>query len=300
MKLRCVFAFNFVIIACEAKLFSPRATPSSKVAGLCSPPPLEPKTIPVGTTKNNFSNIKSKSKDLAAEVIRRFQNELDTIPLVVSRQTVGKASVDIRLQWAKDGKSLITFCEVRDAPVLPKTFEKYFENIATEVPKCDAWVEKVTELETEEGDRDGDVSRQGIKYILYAPFPCSNRIFVAWKYLHRNYQSRPQEHLLVMTDRDNEGLMERHRTAKEKKSLVVAKATVAWWVQPNIQTQGDDKVGHVVGSHVRYLLDGDIGGNIPKWIQKTIRARGAYGSVHGLISFLHEQEKQQNAVKSDS
>ena len=131
----------------------------------------------------------------------------------------------------------------------------------------------VVELEKER-------KRVGLKGVLHAPFPCSNRLLMLWKYVS---QPAPGEHLLILSDRNNELLMRKYHTAKEKRTLVVAKATIAYWIQP---VKDRDQV---VGSRLRYLFHGDIGGKIPKWIKSTVGPRGAYDTVHGLLKHLEKK-----------
>ena len=91
-----------------------------------------------------------------------------------------------------------------------------------------------------------------------------------------------------MTDQNNQQLVQNYQTPKEKKTLVEVKALIAYWVRP----VHNDKQ-EIVGSHLHYLFQGDIGGTIPKWIKATVGPRGAYDTVHGLLKHLHKQQQRQ-------
>lgn len=211
---------------------------------------------------------------LAEEVRTRFQTELNKVPLVTRRRSILNSTIDIRVKW-QDDKNMVTYCEVPHVPLLPSAFALYFQNLSNEMPEADVMVKSIEDLETHS-------SKQALKGILHAPFPCKNRLLLLWKYV----VSKPdeKEHLLILTDRDNESLMKKHRTPKEEQSLVVAKALIAYWVKPVHNDQHQ-----VVGSHLQYLFHGDIGGKIPKFIKSTVGPRGAYDTVHGLLKHLHKK-----------
>ena len=225
----------------------------------------------IDSSTGTGSSAAPSNDDWTRQVLDRFE-ELKRLPLVARRSSILNSTVEVRVTW-HDEKNTVTYCHVPHVAIPPSLFQRYFENIATEMPQADVMVKSSQAIE----------QGRAIKVILHAPFPCSNRLIMAWKH---STQPAPNQHVLFVTNRNNQQLLDQYQTPQEQKTLVEAKASIAYWIQPVL----DDDNQNVIGSSIQYLFQGDIGGNIPKWLKHAGVPRGAYDTVHGLLKHLHKKQ----------
>merc|ERR1712003_188719 len=56
--------------------------------------------------------------------------------------------------------------------------------------------------------------------------------------------------------------------------------------EEHLENDNRDRV--VVGSSIRYVFSGDVGGNIPQWAQNKAGPKATYGSLRGLLNYASE------------
>lgn len=208
--------------------------------------------------------------DLEKEIISLFQNDLHSLPIHMSKDD---GNIQVRVKW--DGDHMLTFCEAKQTDIHPSKFRDYLTNFSTEFPKVNPMAQEIVDLEQKE-------DRIGVKTFLKFPFPLSNRIMVHWRYL--KLDRHPDEHLLWMSERGNEEMLQKHLTKAERKKYILARTFLcAYWIKP---VRSENKV---VGSQIMYIFSGDTGGNIPSFIQSAVGPKSAVDSVHGLIKYLEKK-----------
>jgi hypothetical protein len=113
----------------------------------------------------------------------------------------------------------------------------------------------------------------------------TDRVMVHWKYL--KLDRSPNEHMLITSEEDNDELLEKHfHGTKDEKSFVLARTFLcAYWIKPVYEGQ------QIVGSTIRYMFSGDIGGSVPAMVQNTVGPKTAFDSVKGLIDYVEKKRR---------
>jgi len=205
-------------------------------------------------------------QDLERQVVSLFE-KAGSLPLRLSKDG---GNIEVRTDF--DGPNMVSLAEAKMIGRPPSAFRGFLENFNDAFAQNDPMVQEIRHLEH-------DQSREGIKAFLQFPAPVSNRIMVHWKYLqlHR----RPDEHMLILSEGGNQGLLDKYLSAEEKKKYVLARTFLcAYWVSPVSDAQGQ-----VIGSNIKYAYSGDVGGSIPARIQRWIGPKNSLDSLKVLIGF---------------
>lgn len=211
------------------------------------------------------------SDDLEKQVVDLF-NEAATLPLSLSRDN---GNIEVRTKF--DGQSMISLAEVKLINQPPSAFKGYLENFNNAFAEADPMVKEVRHLEIDESDSH---KREGIKAFLKFPSPISDRVMVHWKYLKLN-RNKEDDHLMILSEKNNEKLLSEYLTEEEKKKYVLARTFLcAYWVKPV-----RDVKDNVIGSTIRYVYSGDVGGSMPERIQRWVAPKNALNSVKGIIGY---------------
>lgn len=266
-------------------------------------------TGPSSRTKNNAVSSSSPSFDahvdddaaavdvnmLVKQAEALFQ-EAESLPVVMSSSSSGKNKnkddscfTEVRTKF--DGDCMVSIAEAKNVNHHPNEFKEFLQNFNVAFPKINPMAQFVIPLEERSSS---DARREAVKTVLKFPFPLADRIMVHWKYLQLNYQSRPNEHLLILSqqgsdDESNQSsLTKQHLTTAEREKYVLAKTFLCvYWITPVVDGKG------VVRSNVRYAFSGDIGGKVPAWVQNSIGPKTAMQSIQGLINYVKERKQQQ-------
>ena len=211
-------------------------------------------------------------QELDREVTSLFEDELHKLPVTMTKDS---GNIEVRVRW--DGDRMLTFCEAKHVDLHPNQFRTFLGDFSRQFSKVNPMAKEIIDLEC-----DPHNNREAVKTVLAFPFPLSDRLMIHYKYLQLDRS--PDEHLLILSERGNDKLLEKYWTEEEKKKLVLARTFLcAYWIKPvRNGTQ-------VVGSKVQYMFSGDTGGNVPQWLQSAVGPKTAYDSVHGLIR--HVQRK---------
>jgi len=218
---------------------------------------------------SSCTQMREVREDLENEVVHLFEKEFHKLPVNMKRE---KGNIEVRIKW--NGNHMLTFCEAKRVPILPDAFRDFLTNFAEEFPKVNKMARKIDDLvHHKEG------ARVGTKTFLKFPFPLSPRVMVHWRYLMLD--RKPNEHMVILSERGNEELLEEHFKAEEQKKYVLARTFLcSYWIKPI------EEDGKVVGSRLLYVFSGDTGGSIPKFIENAVGPQTAYDSIHGLTKHL--------------
>ena len=209
---------------------------------------------------------------LEKEVLKLFDG-MDRYPIAMK-----KDGGNIEVRTTTEGTNVFTFSEAKKVDLTPDKFRGFLQNFADEFGKVNDMV-----MSTKVIERDPKHRREGVKSILKFPFPLTDRIMIHWKYL--NMDRRPNEHMLFLSKQDNESLLAKYHTEKEKHKYVLGHTFLcAYWIRPIMEG------GQVVGSNIRYLYNGDTGGAVPKKLQNFVGTKAAFESVHDLIAHVRKQQ----------
>lgn len=210
-----------------------------------------------------------KDTRILEDKVEDLFRDVSSLPLSMTRQ---KGNIEVRTKFDGDS-NMISVAEIKQVDHHPDSFRGFLEDFAKAFPQTNPMVRTVVSLEQSK-------DREALKSILKFPFPLSDRIMVHWKYLKLNRS--PNEHMLIISERENEGILERHLTQEEKKNFVLARTFLCvYWIKPI-----HDENGKVVGSTVKYAFSGDTGGAIPALIQKAVGPKTALDSVRGLLKYV--------------
>ena len=191
------------------------------------------------------------------------------LPVTMSRE---KGNIEVRTSW--QGNNMITIGEAKMVEHHSDEFISFLENFNAAFPKVNSMVRNVVSVKRENG-------REGVKSILHFPYPLKDRIMIHYKYLKLN---RAQgDHLLIISDEENQGLLKKFLTSDDEKKYVLGRTFLcAYWVKP-VYCSNNKKV---IGSNVKYAFSGDTGGSIPLWIQNMIGPKTGLDSVRGLVEYI--------------
>jgi hypothetical protein len=218
----------------------------------------------------------TKFQELDRQVSSLFENDFNSLPVTMSKDS---GNIEVRVRW--DGNQMLTFCQAKHVDLHPNRFRNFLTDFSSEFPKVNAMAKNIVDLETDESNK-----RDAVKTFLKFPFPLSDRIMIHWKYLQLD--RNPDEHMLILSERGSERLLEKYQSEQEKKKFVLARTHLcAYRIMP---VRKGDKV---VGSKIQYVFSGDTGGSIPHFIQNAVGPKTAYDSVHGLIKHIRSQRTEE-------
>jgi hypothetical protein len=96
-----------------------------------------------------------------------------------------------------------------------------------------------------------------------APWPVAGRLMFATVYPMPNYAK--DEHIMIVTDKGLEAVFDKYLTVDDRKNLVVARFHFGgWWFTPVKDTNGK-----ITGTCIFGAFCSDVGGSVPKWLQKA-------------------------------
>mmetsp|Transcript_11409 Transcript_11409/g.13084 ORF Transcript_11409/g.13084 Transcript_11409/m.13084 type:complete len:269 (+) Transcript_11409:131-937(+) len=215
------------------------------------------------------SDGKSIGTNLEKRVIRLF-DEAASLPLSLSRED---GNIEVRTKF--EGQLYMSFAEakvVKNQP--PNVFRGFLQNFNKHFSDATPMIKEVRHLE-----HDGNI-REGIKAFMGFPPPISDRVMVHWKYLRLD--RKKDEHLIILSEEGNEKLLENHLSKEERKKYVLARTFLcAFWIKPAWNSNKNE----IIGSNIKYVYSGDVGGSIPQQIQRWIGPRTALDSVKSVIVF---------------
>jgi len=212
---------------------------------------------------------KKTGDELEQKVVSLF-DEAGSLPLSLSKED---GNIEVRTKF--DGQHMTTLAEAKIVQHHPKAFIGFFKNFTKAFAEVDPMVKEVRALEH-------DNHREGIKVFLKFPFPVADRVMVHWKYLMLNRNK--DEHLMIFSEKGNQNLISKHLTAEDRKKFVLGRIFFcAYWVKPVY-----DVHKNIVGSNIKYVFSGDVGGAMPKWVQSTVSPNNALNSLKGFIGYAGE------------
>jgi len=227
-------------------------------------------SVGASTCSSETRDGKAIGADLEKKVISLF-DEAASLPLSLSRED---GNIEVRTKF--DGQSLMSLAEAKVVKQPPSAFKGFLQNFNKEFAEADPMVKEVRHLEH-------DNEREGIKAFLGFPPPVSDRVMVHWKYLKLSREQ--DEHLMILSEEGNEKLLERHLSEAERKKYVLARTFLcAYWIKPVRNSSKE-----IIGSNIKYVYSGDVGGSIPKRIQRWIGPKTALDSVKSVIGFGEKQ-----------
>jgi hypothetical protein len=219
--------------------------------------------------KTTCSNEKMSIFDRMEQKVDHLFQEGARLPVSLSRQN---GNIEIRTKF--EGQIMTTFAEAKLVKQRPSEFKDFFTNFKRDFPKTNPMARSVVHLEHGE-------AREAVKSILKFPFPLSARIMIHWKYL--KLDRKPDEHILIISEEENEELVAKHLTNDEKEKYVLARTFLcAYVVKPVF------KNGELIGSSIQYAFSGDTGGVIPQWVQRAVGPTTTLDSLTGLMKFVEE------------
>lgn len=235
-----------------------------------------------GITASDDSDKKTECDHGSLLLFDQLENEVLSLFEGMTNYGIAmkKDGGNIEIRTTTFGTNVFSFGEAKRVPTMPEKFKGFLENFANEFGKVNSMVESTAVVE-----RDPENKREGVKSIIKFPFPLTDRIMIHWKYLHTN--RNPDEHMLFLSNKDNQGLLDRWFTSQDQQKYVLGHTLLcAYWIRP-IYEQGE-----VVGSNVLYLYNGDTGGKVPKKLQNFVGTQAAYDSVKGLLQFVRKEDQK--------
>jgi len=211
--------------------------------------------------------------DLEQKVVSLFE-KAGSLPVRLSKDG---GNIEVRTDF--EGQNMVSLAEAKVIGRPPSAFRGFLENFNDAFAQNDPMVREIRHLEH-------DKSREGIKAFLQFPAPVSDRIMVHWKYL--GLDRRPDEHMLILSEEGNGGLLDKHLSTEEKQKYVLARTFLcAYWVSPVSDAQGN-----VVGSNIKYAYSGDVGGSIPARVQRWIGPKNSLDSLKVLIGYSENSSEK--------
>lgn len=214
-------------------------------------------------------------EELEKKVTSLFENDYKSLPVTMSKDS---GNIEVRVRW--DGDQMLTFCEAKLVDLHPNRFRNFLTDFSREFPKVNAMAKSIVNLETDELNR-----RDAVKTVLKFPFPLSDRLMIHWKYLQLD--RKPEEHMLILSERGSEHLLNKYRSTEEEKKYVLARTHLCAYRIIPVR-----RGGNVVGSTIQYVFSGDTGGVIPAFVQNAVGPKTAYDSVHGLIKHIRKGSEE--------
>ena len=245
---------------------------------------------------------------LAEQVAGLFETAPD-LPVTSSRSGDG-FSMEVRLRFGgnddndKDGAAVMTsIAEARIPGIPPSAFKGFLVNFK-ESMEADPAIQRLDIVRADgDGDPDDDSNnnnsgfrREGVRLFLKFPFPLSNRVMVHWKYLSLGYQGDPDEHLLILSERDNEALLETVLPADDRRGYVLGRTFLAaYWIQP-LRENGNGGGGTITGTTIKYVFSGDLGGSIPAKIQEWTAPQNMLRTIQSVVTYGRNHHHHQAAA----
>jgi len=218
--------------------------------------------------------------ELEKKVLTLFE-EAHSLPISLSKED---GNIEVRTKF-DDQQYLTTVAEAKIVNSHPKDHQGFLENFLEAFAQADPMVKEIRALE-----QDDNHQREGVKAFLKFPFPIKDRVMVYWKYLKLNRNQ--DEHMIILSEKGNQDLLDKYLSPDERENYVVGRIFLcAYWVKP---VYGADN--KIVGSNIRYLFSGDVGGAMPKWVQSAVGPKNALDSLNGFIKYgdksTHLEETQ--------
>jgi len=207
---------------------------------------------------------KKTADELEQKVITLF-DDAASLPIALL-----DGNIEVRTKF--DGQYATTLAEAKILKRHPKVFKGFLQNFNEAFASADPMVHEVRALEQ-------DNHREGIKVFLKFPFPLANRVMVHWKYLKMD--RNPDEHLLILSEKGNQKLLDNYLTIDEKKKNALGRIFLcAYWIKPVY-----DVDNNVIGSTIKYVFNGDVGGALPRWVQSSIAPKNSRDSLKTFIDY---------------
>eukprot|EP00555_Chaetoceros_dichaeta_P006981 CAMPEP_0198257790 /NCGR_PEP_ID=MMETSP1447-20131203/7372_1 /TAXON_ID=420782 /ORGANISM="Chaetoceros dichaeta, Strain CCMP1751" /LENGTH=239 /DNA_ID=CAMNT_0043944773 /DNA_START=106 /DNA_END=825 /DNA_ORIENTATION=- len=207
--------------------------------------------------------------ELEGKVLTLFE-EANSLPISLSKDD---GNIEVRTKF--DDQYFTTLAEAKIVKSHPKDHKGFLENFLEAFAQADPMVKGINALEH-------DNQREGVKAFLNFPFPIKDRVMVYWKYLKLNRNQ--DEHMIILSEKGNQSLLDKYLSPDERENYVLGRIFLcAYWVKP---VYGADK--NIVGSNIRYMFSGDVGGAMPKWVQSSVGPKNALESLKGFIKYGDE------------
>jgi len=218
-----------------------------------------------GACKNE--DPKAIGDQLETEIVSLFEDAA-SMPISLTKDD---GNIEVRTKFR--GQHLLSMAEAKIIPNRqPDGFKGFLENFNEAFAQVDPMVKEVRQLEK-------DTHREGVKAFLKFPYPVADRMMVHFKYLRMNRNK--DEHMLILSERGNQHLLDQHSDAEETKKYVLGRVFLcAYWVRPV-----HDEQNKIIGSNIRYIFNGDVGGSMPKWVQSQVGPKNALESLRGFIGY---------------
>jgi hypothetical protein len=223
-------------------------------------------SISGGTCDGIDSSSIQIGDELEEKVLTLFE-EANSLPINLSKDD---GNIEVRTKF--DDQHLTTLAEAKIVKSHPKDHKGFLENFLEAFAQADPMVKEIRALEH-------DNQREGVKAFLKFPFPIKDRVMVYWKYLKLNRNQ--DEHMIILSEKGNQDLLDKYLSPDERENYVLGRIFLcAYWVKP---VYGADK--NIIGSNIRYLFSGDVGGAMPKWVQRSVGPKNALESLNGFIKY---------------
>jgi len=243
------------------------------------------------SNNNNNERVDNIFKALEQKVVDLFDTEYDRLKLSISKEN---GNLEVRSKF--EGDTMISLGVIKKCDLHPNKFKEILENFSSDfMANSDPMVNRVIPLE----ERQGNINRKGLKVLLRFPSPFSDRIMIHWEYLKLNRAK--DEHMILFSQQDNQELLKKHFTPYEQENYELGQLFLsACWIKPvyardqnGNEKKDDNKHDNevVVGSTIRYIFSGDVGGNIPRWIQNSAGPKTTHDSLRGLIEYANNKTK---------
>jgi len=232
---------------------------------------------------NNNANSDS-AKRIGDELEQKLEvlfEEARSLPISLSRDD-GNIEIRNTFEPGESGDEMVTLAEAKFVAGNPNSYKRYLENFNSAFEEVDPMVKKVHSLE-----RDGN-EREGIKVFLKFASPVSDRVMVHWKYVKLNHGVNKDEHLMMLSEKGNANLIRKYLTKEESDNNVLARTFLcAYWIKP-IYEKDDTK--KIIGSNIRYVYSGNVGGYMPKRLINFLGPKTALTSLKGMIGYGEKKE----------
>jgi len=227
----------------------------------------------------------SDSKRIGDELEQKLEvlfEKARSLPISLSRDD-GNIEIRNTFEPGESGDEMVTLAEAKFVAGNPNSYKRYLENFNSAFEEVDPMVKKVHSLE-----RDGN-EREGIKVFLKFASPVSDRVMVYWKYVKLNHGVNKDEHLMMLSEKGNENLIRKYLTKEESDNNVLARTFLcAYWIKPIYEKQDD--TNKIIGSNIRYVYSGNVGGYMPKRLINFLGPKTALNSLKGMIGYGEKKE----------
>lgn len=246
-----------------------------------------------GSNNNNEDDTCNADSDSAKKIGDELEQKLEalfeearSLPISLSRDD-GNIEIRNTFEPGESGDEMVTLAEAKFVAGHPNSYKRYLENFNSAFEEVDPMVKKVHSLE-----RDG-TGREGIKVFLKFASPVSDRVMVHWKYVKLNHGVNHDEHLMMLSEKGNENLIRNYLTQEESDNHILARTFLcAYWIKPiyEKQQQDDDDTNKIIGSNIRYVYSGNVGGYMPKRLINFLGPKTALNSLKGMIGYGEKKE----------